>query len=195
MKSTINMWLGLSLSYCSYPLQTVRKLLCSLQLTVGLLYLKTGLFLTCLSLCPASISSVVQKEKWPACGEGASAESRVQVEQDPLLYHHDRLQPQLLLCRKGCLAQWTEGSAAKEHYTSQVPHTWTKRLSWLALCADKHLYCAYFRFRALGHGAFGEVYEGQVLGISSDTSPMHVAIKVSLLPVAHENKLHLNARW
>ncbi|KAM7375897.1 hypothetical protein PAMP_005659 [Pampus punctatissimus] len=32
-------------------------------------------------------------------------------------------------------------------------------------------------FRALGHGAFGEVYEGQVLGMSGDNSPMQVAIK------------------
>uniref|UniRef100_A0A8C4NUU7 Tyrosine-protein kinase receptor n=1 Tax=Dicentrarchus labrax TaxID=13489 RepID=A0A8C4NUU7_DICLA len=31
--------------------------------------------------------------------------------------------------------------------------------------------------RALGHGAFGEVYEGQVLGMSGDNSPMQVAIK------------------
>ncbi|XP_070698288.1 tyrosine-protein kinase receptor isoform X1 [Pempheris klunzingeri] len=31
--------------------------------------------------------------------------------------------------------------------------------------------------RALGHGAFGEVYEGQVLGMTSDNSPMQVAIK------------------
>uniref|UniRef100_A0A3Q3WTH8 Tyrosine-protein kinase receptor n=1 Tax=Mola mola TaxID=94237 RepID=A0A3Q3WTH8_MOLML len=31
--------------------------------------------------------------------------------------------------------------------------------------------------RALGHGAFGEVYEGQVLGMSSDNNPMQVAIK------------------
>ncbi|CAL8300415.1 unnamed protein product [Boreogadus saida] len=31
--------------------------------------------------------------------------------------------------------------------------------------------------RALGHGAFGEVYEGQVLGISGDKRAMHVAIK------------------
>ncbi|TMS21285.1 ALK tyrosine kinase receptor, partial [Larimichthys crocea] len=31
--------------------------------------------------------------------------------------------------------------------------------------------------RALGHGAFGEVYEGQVLGMSSDNSPMQVAVK------------------
>lgn len=34
-------------------------------------------------------------------------------------------------------------------------------------------------FRALGHGAFGEVYEGQVLGMSGDGSAMQVAIKVS----------------
>ncbi|XP_062253178.1 tyrosine-protein kinase receptor [Platichthys flesus] len=31
--------------------------------------------------------------------------------------------------------------------------------------------------RALGHGAFGEVYEGQLLGMSGDNSPMQVAIK------------------
>ncbi|XP_017274008.1 leukocyte tyrosine kinase receptor isoform X2 [Kryptolebias marmoratus] len=31
--------------------------------------------------------------------------------------------------------------------------------------------------RALGHGAFGEVYEGQALGMSADGSPMQVAIK------------------
>uniref|UniRef100_A0A672IE43 Tyrosine-protein kinase receptor n=1 Tax=Salarias fasciatus TaxID=181472 RepID=A0A672IE43_SALFA len=31
--------------------------------------------------------------------------------------------------------------------------------------------------RALGHGAFGEVYEGQVLGMSGDGGPMQVAIK------------------
>ncbi|XP_078145677.1 tyrosine-protein kinase receptor [Centroberyx gerrardi] len=31
--------------------------------------------------------------------------------------------------------------------------------------------------RALGHGAFGEVYEGQVLGMSGDNSAMQVAIK------------------
>uniref|UniRef100_A0A7N9AMS6 Tyrosine-protein kinase receptor n=1 Tax=Mastacembelus armatus TaxID=205130 RepID=A0A7N9AMS6_9TELE len=31
--------------------------------------------------------------------------------------------------------------------------------------------------RALGHGAFGEVYEGQILGMSNDNNPMQVAIK------------------
>uniref|UniRef100_A0A667ZAF2 Tyrosine-protein kinase receptor n=1 Tax=Myripristis murdjan TaxID=586833 RepID=A0A667ZAF2_9TELE len=31
--------------------------------------------------------------------------------------------------------------------------------------------------RALGHGAFGEVYEGQILGMSGDNSAMQVAIK------------------
>lgn len=34
-------------------------------------------------------------------------------------------------------------------------------------------------FRGLGHGAFGEVYEGQVVGIPSDSSPLQVAVKVS----------------
>lgn len=32
--------------------------------------------------------------------------------------------------------------------------------------------------RALGHGAFGEVYEGQLLGMNNDNKPMQVAIKV-----------------
>ncbi|CAO2579296.1 Leukocyte tyrosine kinase receptor [Lemmus lemmus] len=31
--------------------------------------------------------------------------------------------------------------------------------------------------RALGHGAFGEVYEGLVIGLSGDSSPLQVAIK------------------
>uniref|UniRef100_A0A8D2LXD2 Tyrosine-protein kinase receptor n=2 Tax=Varanus komodoensis TaxID=61221 RepID=A0A8D2LXD2_VARKO len=31
--------------------------------------------------------------------------------------------------------------------------------------------------RGLGHGAFGEVYEGQVVGIPSDPSPLQVAVK------------------
>lgn len=48
--------------------------------------------------------------------------------------------------------------------------------------------------RALGHGAFGEVYEGHVLGMNGDNSPMQVAIKVSSLSVTYEDKLHLNAR-
>lgn len=39
--------------------------------------------------------------------------------------------------------------------------------------------------RALGHGAFGEVYEGQLLGMSSDNGPMQVAVKVSWLSVKH----------
>lgn len=32
--------------------------------------------------------------------------------------------------------------------------------------------------RGLGHGAFGEVYEGQVSGAPSDPSPLQVAVKV-----------------
>uniref|UniRef100_A0A7M4ER23 Tyrosine-protein kinase receptor n=1 Tax=Crocodylus porosus TaxID=8502 RepID=A0A7M4ER23_CROPO len=31
--------------------------------------------------------------------------------------------------------------------------------------------------RGLGHGAFGEVYEGQVIGMPSDSSPLQVAVK------------------
>ncbi|XP_043914829.1 ALK tyrosine kinase receptor [Protopterus annectens] len=31
--------------------------------------------------------------------------------------------------------------------------------------------------RGLGHGAFGEVYEGQVTGVSEEPSPLHVAVK------------------
>lgn len=42
-------------------------------------------------------------------------------------------------------------------------------------------------FRALGHGAFGEVYEGQLLGMNGDNSPMQVAIKVRPLS---EDRLH-----
>lgn len=34
--------------------------------------------------------------------------------------------------------------------------------------------------RALGHGAFGEVYKGTVVGITGDPSPLQVAIKVSV---------------
>lgn len=33
-------------------------------------------------------------------------------------------------------------------------------------------------YRALGHGAFGEVYEGLVTGLPGDSSPLPVAIKV-----------------
>lgn len=35
--------------------------------------------------------------------------------------------------------------------------------------------------RALGHGAFGEVYEGLVIGLPGDPSPLQVAIKVRWL--------------
>lgn len=33
--------------------------------------------------------------------------------------------------------------------------------------------------RGLGHGAFGEVYEGLAVGIPGEPSPLHVAVKVS----------------
>lgn len=36
--------------------------------------------------------------------------------------------------------------------------------------------------RGLGHGAFGEVYEGQVSGMPSDQSPLQVAVKVRGAP-------------
>lgn len=32
--------------------------------------------------------------------------------------------------------------------------------------------------RGLGHGAFGEVYEGLAVGIPGEPSPMQVAVKV-----------------
>lgn len=38
----------------------------------------------------------------------------------------------------------------------------------------------WFHCRALGHGAFGEVYEGQVLGMNGENTAMQVAIKVSI---------------
>lgn len=33
--------------------------------------------------------------------------------------------------------------------------------------------------RGLGHGAFGEVYEGVAVGIPGEPSPLQVAVKVS----------------
>ncbi len=36
----------------------------------------------------------------------------------------------------------------------------------------------YFVYRGLGHGAFGEVYEGLAVGIPGEPSPMQVAVKV-----------------
>lgn len=38
-------------------------------------------------------------------------------------------------------------------------------------------------FRGLGHGAFGEVYEGLAVGIPGEPSPLQVAVKVSSHPV------------
>ena len=70
--------------------------------------------------CLISVCSVVPQEERPARSEGASAESRVQAEQDPLVHHHDGLQPQLLFCGEGCVTQWAEGSAAQKHHTAQV---------------------------------------------------------------------------
>lgn len=43
--------------------------------------------------------------------------------------------------------------------------------------------CSGFNCRALGHGAFGEVYEGQVIGMNGDNAAMQVAIKVSITHV------------
>lgn len=36
-----------------------------------------------------------------------------------------------------------------------------------------------FVCRGLGHGAFGEVYEGLAVGIPGEPSPLQVAVKVS----------------
>lgn len=55
--------------------------------------------------CLIFVLSVVPQEERPARGEGSSAQPRVQTQQDPLLHHHDGLQPQLLLCGQGRLAQ------------------------------------------------------------------------------------------
>lgn len=41
----------------------------------------------------ASVDSVVPQEERPARSAAPPAESRVQAEQDPILYHHDGLQP------------------------------------------------------------------------------------------------------
>lgn len=37
--------------------------------------------------------------------------------------------------------------------------------------------------RGLGHGAFGEVYEGLAVGIPGEPSPLQVAVKVSSHPL------------
>lgn len=44
-----------------------------------------------------------------------------------------------------------------------------------------------FDCRALGHGAFGEVYEGQVLGMNGENTVMQVAIKVRVARSAFES--------
>lgn len=38
--------------------------------------------------------------------------------------------------------------------------------------------------RGLGHGAFGEVYEGLAAGIPGEPSPLQVAVKVSSHPLS-----------
>lgn len=68
----------------------------------------------------SALCSVVPQEDRHACSEAASAESRVQAEQDPLVHHHDGLQSQLLLRRQGGLTQRSEGSPTPEHHALQV---------------------------------------------------------------------------
>lgn len=43
--------------------------------------------------------------------------------------------------------------------------------------------------RGLGHGAFGEVYEGVAVGIPGEPSPLQVAVKVSHHPDANLKKI------
>lgn len=43
--------------------------------------------------------------------------------------------------------------------------------------------------RGLGHGAFGEVYEGVAVGIPGEPSPLQVAVKVSHHPGAILKKI------
>lgn len=43
--------------------------------------------------------------------------------------------------------------------------------------------------RGLGHGAFGEVYEGVAVGIPGEPSPLQVAVKVSHHPGANLKKI------
>ncbi|KAL2790403.1 leukocyte tyrosine kinase receptor isoform 2 precursor, partial [Daubentonia madagascariensis] len=43
--------------------------------------------------------------------------------------------------------------------------------------------------RALGHGAFGEVYEGLVIGLPGDSSPLQVAIKTLPELCSHQDEL------
>lgn len=88
---------------------------------------------------------------------------------------------------------WRKCHARTSHFSGTVHidsmTKWTVMISCYIFSYD------YIFFRALGHGAFGEVYEGQVLGMNGDNSPMQVAIKVSSLSVTHEDKLHLNTKW
>lgn len=61
-----------------------------------------------------------------------------------------------------------EGMGGKEALDPLGPFPWPRhpRPSNLSSC------------RALGHGAFGEVYEGLVTGLPGDPNPLQVAIKV-----------------
>lgn len=82
------------------------------------------------------------------------------------------------------------GKAASLNDLKEVPR---KNITLLR-CGSKlgQLRCPFLLFgfdgfpprRALGHGAFGEVYEGQVLGMNSDSDPMQVAVKVSSPPLS-----------
>lgn len=103
-------------------------------------------FLRPLSLCLIFESSVVSQEERLACSEGASTESRVQAEQDPLLHHHDGLQPQLLFRREGHLTQWAERSTTQEHHTSQVGHSVSLYAQCLHVFSCCVLHCFFFVF-------------------------------------------------
>lgn len=53
------------------------------------------------------------------------------------------------------------------------------------------LLCVY---RGLGHGAFGEVYEGLAVGIPGEPSPLQVAVKVSHLQVVGQHQIEVSTR-
>lgn len=47
--------------------------------------------------------------------------------------------------------------------------------------------CLLVIIRGLGHGAFGEVYEGLAVGVPGEQSPLQVAVKVNSQPSPHKN--------